>query len=312
MADPELAEQRLEEWRESLNPVLERLRAFELSADFPFNYSAESLDRLETVLLERFPADAAPARDVGFVESVMGYLGEALLRAGGGRWAWDRDPASPSYDQPVIHPDEALGRAALAPLQLVINAVRSRTGAAFSDSHAALTAAVAEHRKWQPSWSPTKEHTPGVDELDVPPTQWLTHWLAEREAMFPKWVAGFGGDPVAWDFSTDGYDALETLVRQRLSSVDNFTAPEHDEFVQGAIWYLGEIARRTRTGVVWKYNPAVPGSTNRAESLANPWVGRPYVDQRPDGDAAVPLFALMDAVEDGEPGSLRARFASFR
>lgn len=311
MMDPAVAEQRLEEWRESLNPVVERL-AFFVPADFPFNYSAASLDLLERVVLERFPPGLTPAPDGGFVESVMGYLGEALLRVGGGGWEWDTDPGSATFDQPAIHPDPALDRPALAPLRLVPQAVRSRTGSEFSGAYSALGAAVAEYRKTHPSWSPTKEHSPGIDEIDVPQGEWLSRWLAERSAAFPKWVASFGGDPAAWDFSVDTYDLLEDVVLGRLSAVEHLTRPEDDDFVQSAVWYLGEIPRRTRAGVEWRYNPAVPGSTNYAESPSNPWVGRPYVAQRPDGDSAVPIYELEYLVRTRERGCLRQRFASFR
>jgi hypothetical protein len=229
-----------------------------------------------------------------------------------GCWEWDTDPGSTTFDQPVIHPDTALDRPAVAPLRLVAQAVRSRTGREFSGEHATLDAAAAEYRKTHPSWSPVKEHTHGLDEIDAPRHEWLSRWLAERSAAFPKWVASFGGDPATWDFSVDTYDLLEDLVLHRLSAVEDVTRPERDNFVQGAIWYLGEIPRRTRASVDWRYNPAVPGSTNYAESPSNPWVGRPYVTQQPDGDSAVPVAELKHVIRAREPGYLRQRFASFR
>lgn len=307
MAETESMEERLEEWRETLHLVFMRLREVELPADFPFDCSAESLDRLETILLDRFPSGNPPPADTGFVDSVMGYLGEALMRIAGGHWDWDGDPASDTYDLPLACLDEALRLPPISPLRLVIEALRARTGRVFSRAHAELRTAVTDRQKQHPTWEPTKEHTLGVDVIDarhLPQHEWLVRWLAEREAAFDKWAADTGVDPDTWDFSTDSYDALEALVRQRLPTVDDFNKPEHQDFVQGAVWYLGEIPRRNCNNVVWRYHSAEPGSTGM-------YTGRPFVGQEPDGDLAVPIFSLQNAVEDNERGSLRKRFASF-
>ncbi|WP_327070541.1 hypothetical protein [Kitasatospora sp. NBC_01302] len=311
-----MADDQLDDWLESLNPVLERLGWF-LPSGFVQDFSPGSLDGLEAVLLANVPPGGAPPTDSGLVDSALGYLGEALLRVGGGHWAWDHDPDSPDHDLPLVCPDPALGLPPVSPMELLRRARRSGGSGELRRAHAALAAAVADHQAAHPGWRPTKRHTPGVDEAD-PATEaqdpWLTGWLAQRAAAFADWAADCGGS-AAWDFSRDSIDALEQLLLGRIATAEAFEAPEQREFVAGAAWYLGEAVRRSAGGVRWQYRPVPPGYPDaRAyfEATNDAWAGAPYLAQYPDGDSADPRSSLHLAVVRREPGRLRRRFDAFR
>ncbi|BFU45173.1 hypothetical protein [Krasilnikovia sp. MM14-A1004] len=291
MTDPLPATDALEEWREGIQPVLARLEAFEVPPGFPLDFSADSLARLERLLRDGPPGES-------LVESATAYVGEALLRVGGGRWDW-------ADGQPVVRPDEALGRAPIPPRDLVVRAD------GIAAAWAGLAAAVEAHRAAHPGWSPVKEPTPGMGE-DLSPVvlPWLSDWLAEREKAFPAWAADSGVDPETWDFTPGSVDVLETVVRHHLPTEQAFTDPRRHDFVQGAVWYFGEVARRAKQGARWQYNRSEPGSTDRHLSAEhNPWVGRPFIEQRMGRDmqATVPVFDLESSVLDGTPGYLSGR-----
>ncbi|MGH8791803.1 MAG: hypothetical protein ACRDXX_04060, partial [Stackebrandtia sp.] len=81
----------LDDWLEDMEPALTRWRGDFLPEDFPFDFSAESLDALETVALERFPDDAAvlDARNAEFLDGAVRYLGQTALRGARARWAYE-------------------------------------------------------------------------------------------------------------------------------------------------------------------------------------------------------------------------------
>jgi hypothetical protein len=148
---------RLATWLEALGLVLDRLAWF-VPQDFSHDFSPASLDSLEWVLATQVPdsgaatgpgagggpgIDSGPGIDgepagpglihdglvnTGLVDSAMAYLGEALMRVGGGRWAWDDDPASPTADLPIVLFDDALGLPPMSPLQLMVQARAAGTG----------------------------------------------------------------------------------------------------------------------------------------------------------------------------------------
>lgn len=240
----------------------------------PLDFATDSLARLETMVAEQPHLALAAA----------GYLGEALMRVAGGHWEM-------TDAGPVVHFDPALELPPLAVLDLVARSV---------EAHDEITRTVAAFRDRNPEWSPVKEHTPAIDWIDDshhPRHPWLVAWLADRAEAFPQWTVDHPGP---WDFTPESLDALEKLVQSHgLSS---------DEFVEGAVWYLGEVACRHR-GARWKYHVDELGYAVTGNAYAN----RPYVDQNhPDGHAEVPIAMLKTAVRLGEPGVLRERFARFR
>jgi hypothetical protein len=288
---PETPDERLETWCAELDPVLARLQAFELPADFPFDFTPASLARLEAIALDRFPRGTAPATPAGsFLESATAYIGEALLRAGGGDWDWDDES-----DLPVVRLDDILELPPISPLRLLTGAMGRRTGNELTEAYARVAVAIDRH----PGWTPPKEPEPA-------PLPWLENWLAERERAFPDWAADAGG---GWDFSPTSLDALEALIRRRLPTEGAFDDAANHDFVEGAVWYFGEVARRHKPAARWQYNRAEPGSSDvRLSPELNPWVGRPFIEQTtPDGNATVPIFDLQFAVAEGTPGYLTER-----
>lgn len=277
--------ERLREWLDELDPILARLRDWLLPDDFPFDYSASSLGELERILLAE-----APERYTPLVESAAAYVGEALLRAGGGEWAWDDVD-----DLPVVRLDKVLDLSPIAPMRLVLMALRTRGGTEFTAAHEAVRRAAGHHPDWQP-------RTP-----ERPPDDWLAGWLADREAGFSAWLRRYDADPARWDFSVHSLEVLENLALRTVPGPDDFAEAGYDDFTQGAVWYLGEIAHRGREDVVWKYNPVPP----EMDKNTNPWAGQPYVWQQTDETGVVPVLALEILVEDQKPGTLRELFARF-
>jgi hypothetical protein len=286
----------IEEWVESMEPRLARLEELYLPEDFDADFSGDSLAALEAVLVLhlRDGHDLLAADGRGLVESAAGYIGEALLRVAGGSWKWD--------DQPIVCPDPETGLDPVAPALLVADCVRDRTGNILRAVYSTFEQAVAARVAQDPSWSPTKEWTPGVDSHIVPvASPFLTNWLTKRAAAFPGWIAGYGNGE-EWDFSVKSLDTLETVTRRRLSAIDDFNKPEHRDFLDGACWYFGEIARRVH-GAFWNYNGGEPDPED-------PWVGFPYVwrDVNPP-HGSVPFYVLQVAMV--ERGFLRVELARF-
>lgn len=278
-----------DDWRESIGPILARFEG-EMPAGFEPDFSAASLGRLERIMLDRFPPGTAP--DGPFAEAAMAYVGESLLHAGGGSWGWDAEARVP-----LVRPADA---PPIPPLALLVQVLTDRTGDVLTQAQAALI---------RPGPPPAREPTPGVDDIEVVDTSpWLADWLAAREKSFPAWSAGAGGD---WDFSPASLETLNQLVKRRLPGPGALTDPAHAEFVEGAVWYAGEVARRHKQATSWRYSPAVPGSTDLRESYEmNPYVGRPYIRQTgPDADSFVPVLALELALtDDDEDDWLRTGF----
>ncbi|WP_374024999.1 tetratricopeptide repeat protein [Mycobacterium sp. HNNTM2301] len=120
--------------------------------------------------------------------------------------------------------------------------------------------------------------------------EYLRCWLAERGAQFPVWAGRYGGDAV-WDFSPESLDALEELVIQNGSSPEELLDEERNApFVDGAVWYLGEVLRRGRS-LPWQYT--------RGEA-ADPTVG--YVDV---------FDALTRVLHSVDRGALRRTYDRF-
>lgn len=290
----------LEEWLETMNPRLGRLEDFEVRG-FPVDYSRASLDHLEREVLRRGPVDDRPDNRSSFVDAAMGYLGETLLNTAGGRWEWDDETGTP-----VVCPDPALKRDPISPVSLIVAAARRGTGHEFAQVHEALERAVADRQAADSSWSPTKEPTPGVDVVErTGGSAYLDRWLPERETAFPRWLADYARDvPGDWDFSADSVNLLERVVVGRLKTLDDFEVPANHDFVEGAVWYLGEVFCR-HSGMRWHYNEGEPDPDNM-------WIGRPYVDRTgPNANAAVPYYTLRNTVRHNYPGYLRERIDFF-
>jgi hypothetical protein len=286
----------LDRWLLGLDLILDRLRDDYAPDDFPFDYSPESLAPLEALVLDEYPPDRRPQGSGPFLESAMAYLGEALMRVGGGRWAIGPYRPGRTAQAPLACPDEALGLPPVSPLGLIMDALRERTGEVFTRACTDLRVAVDKRRAADPSWAPAKEHSIAADTTPEPATDTLRDWLAARERDFDRWARGYADDPGALDFSRGSLRTLHALVRRNVpggrADVDK---PEYRDFVDGAVWYLGEVGVRT-TPAVWQHIDEDP--------KVNPLAGEPYLQTfGPRGDMSFPIAALRAAADSDDPDS---------
>jgi hypothetical protein len=283
---PEAAVDSLESWLEGMQPRLAGLLDFELPQGQDWDYSAASLARLEAELLSR------TVLTPDFLERVAGYLGEALLRACGGQWAWER-----GRGLPLVVPSQALALPPICPADLVVDALETGRGGVFAGAHRTLRLAVTQRQASEPGWEPHQEPTPGLgQQLGVQPSAELGAWLAARKAGWAAWLAEYGQAPERWDFSVASLDELESLSLRRVS--DPRTLAAQAEFSEGAAWYLGEVLRPVLSAR-WCY---FPGDL----SEENMFVGRPFLEQPvPNGRMVVPFVLLTGVLARREPGLLR-------
>lgn len=87
----------------------------------------------------------------------------------------------------------------------------------------------------------------------------LLDWLAARSAAHSAWCeeTGAAGED-AWDFSPGSLDVLEQLIRDRYRDEEHVHADRLGSFLQGACWYVGEVAVR-RLGYQWRFEPFAVG-----------------------------------------------------
>ncbi|MFF6802095.1 hypothetical protein [Streptomyces sp. NPDC012616] len=300
----ETTERRLGLWISEIPETLRELRGEILDEDFPFDFGPASLAGLEAHLLAEYrSADEKPDLDFRPTRCAAVYLGEVLLDVAGGRWGWQpRGASGSSAGRPVVHPDPALGLAPLSPLSLVARAVRTRTGSVFTEEAAGLAKAVAELRRHKPGWAPAVATHPGQDArtagADHPE---LLRWLGVRAREFARWTDEAG--PAAdggrhWDFSPASLDLLETVLRERFDDSAGLLGAKSGALVQGAVWYLGEVVRRARDGVVWQYRPRTrfdePLGTAMFHAADEIYLDTPRVAQPGlrEGGSAHPMAAL--------------------
>lgn len=257
------------------------------------DYSGASLRGLEEFFLGYYDTpddirfdglDVGDAEPVS-VEGIAAYLGDTLLRlAGRGSWVWvvDADLEGFPAGVPLVQPDPTLGLDAVSPVQLMMDAVRTRDGERFTALYGEWERAVQRVKQTQPLW---------------PAGEDLVGWLAHRSDAFPGWVATYA--PVgAWDFSPDTLPALEDLVRRVTPTEAELGDPANRDFRDGAAWYQGEVMRRGMGGR-WNDDYRWPPGDHvfAVEELG------------PSGSSSTPVIALARALD--EPGFLRAHYDNF-
>ncbi|WP_327116128.1 hypothetical protein OHB12_03675 [Nocardia sp. NBC_01730] len=80
----------LDRWLASMGSALEQWRRSYLPADFPFDFTLDSLDALEPIVLARYPDQAAidVEDNAEFTTGTGRYIGEVLLRVAPARWGY--------------------------------------------------------------------------------------------------------------------------------------------------------------------------------------------------------------------------------
>lgn len=263
----------LEWWLDWSAGLIELTDDAYLQGAVELDYSEASLRALEAVVRDRYNSSVQVLGDDPFAAGVVAYLGETLMRLAGGAWGWtaealpDTELIDPSLQsvpthrwhisggdepdvvgQPIVQPDPALGLAALAPISLLLGTIDRPEPGLWTATYGQLRQAVDDYAASNPGWAPVKEHTLADGPATPPTSSVLDEWLARRHAGFPDWTARYGND---WDFSVESLDRLAGLAVQITPDVADFD-PAKNEFVDGAIYYLGEVFRRA-VPATWVY-----------------------------------------------------------
>jgi hypothetical protein len=289
----------LAEWLDGLGLKIIFLEDAELPADagVPFDFSGDSLRQLESFVLDRFgvPDDVLDFDEREFTEGVTAYLGETLMRVGGGSWEWATgiEPEAFPDGLPRVRSDGALGLEPFVPLLVLQEAVEQGDGERFSRLYREWESAVEHKRAEQPSWQPVKERT--IADSPDPSSEDLAAWLERRSQGFAGWARTYGGE---WNFSADSLPALEELVRRITPTAAELNDPAHRDFRDGAAWYLGEVMRRGMGGR-WNYDTRISDDRNFPflEGLG-PW-----------GSVSTPVISLENAL--AQPGYLLSHYEDF-
>ncbi|MEV0366734.1 hypothetical protein [Nocardia fusca] len=288
------ADEPLSEWHERLFFVLMLLEDLELKgAGFAFDYSGGSLAALEREFLKRYVAPeqiAWPTRRT-LTEGFVAYLGETLMRAAGGAWAWSTEPDIDGFgvDVPLVTADATLAVEPISPIRLLREVAEVRDGERFTVAHDRWACAVDEKKRADPSWRPVKEHTT-VDRPD-PESIPLAEWLSRRGGSFQSWVDNYAPD-TTWNFTPASIALLEELVRRVTPTEKMLLDHANRDFLEGAIWYLGETMRRGLGGR-WNWNLRKRGKRNF-----------PYVEKLGSrGDRRCSPYTIIEAALD-RPGYL--------
>ncbi|OBB90832.1 hypothetical protein A5782_16010 [Mycobacterium sp. 852002-40037_SCH5390672] len=315
----------LDWWLDRINLLIDMMGDLDLGGTVTLDYSEASLSALEAAARNRLadPAEALYDEHQSFTAGVVAYLGEALMRVGGGRWDWVAEaPTGITVDDPVlrqrlsehrwridsagepdaagfpiVRPDSDCGLEALSPTHLLLQALATDGNAVLVATYGRWKQAVQAYAADHPDWSPVKERTLADGLFNAPPPSTvLEDWLAHQEQNFPAWAAENGGN---WDFTPDSIDRLTELVSRKTPTVAALRDPANGEFVDGASYYLGEILRR--------------GSSSR-------WVYREFRDEgdpitanfqlqlNDDAGFTGPFHLLSFMLERGDPGRPRAYY----
>ncbi|OBI45721.1 hypothetical protein A5708_14175 [Mycobacterium colombiense] len=259
----------LDWWLDRVNLLIDMMGDVDLGGTVMLDYSEASLSALEAAARNRLadPAEALYDDHQSFTAGAVAYLGEALMRVGGGRWDWagqvpDDAPSDPLLRQrlsehrwridsagepnatgfPIIRPDSDSGLEALSPTHLLLHALAADESGVLAAAYGRWKGAVQAYAAEHPDWAPVKERTLADGLFNAPsPSAVLDDWLARQEHRFPEWAAENGG---SWDYTPDSINRLTELVSRKTPTVAAIRDPANAEFVDGASYYLGEILRR--------------------------------------------------------------------
>ncbi|MFE0374193.1 hypothetical protein ACFW1M_01150 [Streptomyces inhibens] len=298
--------EQLAAWVGDVQPLVMRLETWHTPEHFRPDMTVESLDVLEeAIVLTYEPEGTDDSQD--FLQGAMAYLGEALMHIGGGRWGWSLS------GHPVVCPDPHLRLEPLDPLKLITAAQEVGDFAQFAQAAQRLRTAVDAYQGQHAGWKPVKEPTPGLDPwTPVEKHPRLAQWLTLRQDGFAAWVEETGQGAGVWDFSPASLDILGRLVLDRYTTQDQISADEESSFIQGAIWYIGEVAVRHKNGN-WTYRDA-PDGVPREEVEKNIYLERPFINQPSirKGRAGVPFYYLRATVRDDDATDLSQRIAHLK
>ncbi|MEU4420515.1 hypothetical protein AB0F81_07805 [Actinoplanes sp. NPDC024001] len=202
----------------------------EVPRDDLLDFSAGSLPAVGALLLERYddPELVRDDPDDEFAPAVAAYLGETLLRAAGGRWAWPDD-------EPVVIPGDGLDLKPVAPFALIEQVVEQGGAAPLTSVWEQWTAAVA-----RAGARPAKEPTELDSLTPVEDAAHLAAWTGARTARFGE-------------ATPESLDLVEEAFRA--------AGPDDPELFADAVWHVGEVLRR-RFGGRWTQDAPGPTDTD--------------------------------------------------
>lgn len=315
----------LDWWLDRINLLIDMMGDVDLGGAIDLDYSAASLTALEAAARDRLadPAEALYDDQQSFTASVVAYLGEALMRVGGGRWDWaveapaDVTVSDPLLRQrlsehrwridsagepgaggfPIIRPDPATGLEVLSPTHLLLEAVASDGGAVWVSVYERRKQVVQEYAAAHSGWTPFKEHTLADGFFTAPPpSAVLDDWLARMEERLPDWAANTGEN---WDYSPDSITRLIDVVLRVTPTGEALRDPANADFVEGASYYLGEVFRRGCPSR-WVYR--------EFRDEGDPITANFKIQLKDDEGSTGPFNLLSLAITDGEPGPTRAYY----
>jgi hypothetical protein len=315
----------LDWWLDRINLLIDMMGDVDLGGAIALDYSAASLSALEAAARDRLadPAEALYDDQQSFTASVVAYVGEALMRVGGGRWdcaaeapadvavsdpllrqrlaehRWRidsvGDPDAAGF--PIIRPDPATGLEVLSPTHLLLEGLASDGGAVWASTYEHWKQVVQEYAAGHSGWTPTKERTLADGLFTAPaPSAVLDDWLARMEPRFPDWADSAGG---TWDYSPDSINRLAALVLRVTPTVKAFQDPANADFVEGASYYLGEMLRRGYPSR-WVYR--------EFRDEGDPITANFQIQLNDDAGFTGPYHLLYLAIERGDPSHTRAYY----
>ncbi|MCL7375249.1 hypothetical protein [Streptomyces sp. 35G-GA-8] len=140
----------LNEWLSSMNDALDSWRQEFLPNDFPFNFTLDSLDELESLLLQRYTVDDSVDSD-SMTEGAVRYIGETLRRNVASRWGYQDlgdESDDPSNRTPLIRSNTSLEFIQdVAPVRRIKFLIRKRRPGTLRKSIILLLNAIDEEEK---------------------------------------------------------------------------------------------------------------------------------------------------------------------
>lgn len=226
-----------------------------LAAQLPhitLDYSTASLQAVET-----FAVDNQVAIDDTIRSAIVAYLGECLLRSGGGKWIWDEHPEHLTNGYPVV----LRSTIAASPAHLLEYARARQDGTTFARIHRAWLADAKERRERGPEHIVHRQPTPGLDPV-ADTSNFADQWASNHQARFPDWIARYGTGR-RWDFSADSLDDLAQVILEHCpAGVALLDAPVAEDFINGVVWYFGETLWRAKPSS-WQFHEDIPAITGR-------------------------------------------------
>ncbi|MFG2888323.1 hypothetical protein [Streptomyces sp. NPDC048248] len=141
----------LDEWLAPMDTALGRWRTGLLPADFPFDYSPDSLSALERLVLDRFdgPAALETAAADEFLKGAVRYVGETALMLWPCRWTYRHsDDSMPFTNEPLIAANAPAGfSGGFSPDYALRTLVQERTSFGLLDRMAMVEESIEEYRR---------------------------------------------------------------------------------------------------------------------------------------------------------------------